>query len=727
MSLISSLKILLFNIILLFSIAHIAYSADWVPCPVVTRFPDNRIIDIAALVLDPPAGKHGMLINKNGNLVFEDGTKTRFWGVNISLDACFPSHQMAELIASRLAFYGYNAVRFHHLDYGFEPRGIFKDLLPYTKDPQKKRSGVLSPHQLDKLDYFIYQLKRRGIYINLNLLSGRKFTEADSVKYAKELIEISNQAGKPASLFDPHLINLQKSFIRQLLNHYNPYTGLKYCEDPAIAMLELNNENSLFRYWMSGNIDGGKFSAKKQLPSYYLKQIDSLWKEWIKNKYLKTDAESGGTVDFRRPGWKERKLYPDSMVNDVIEFYIDIESRYYTEMIRYIREEIGSRALIGGGGHYFSLAHLKTESITDFTSPHYYWDPAKWPGKRWDRHNFEMAFKSIFDAGTEPSKKKRRNPVEDNAMLHIKTKPLIITEWNQWFPNPYAYELPVILSAYGSFHEWDGAFVFSYRHTLDNVTQWDKIDSFLDIYSNPQKLILSAACGVFYLGNMLTPSREPINVPISDEALFANVRNKGSVRKPDLSWGIDMLTPLAHKVTKSFEDKGLAKERKQLIRKTLLNNVIVSDTRELVWHMKKRVLTINAKMVQGAVGFLGEMGRISLRDINIQSPTNGAILLISLDQKPLSVSGRILLVSVGEIKNTNSIWKRPNISWGRAPILMRNLKAKITLKCFAGRYHIYYLDTNGFVLSEKKLTTEHDTVFIKSPNNAIWAVIEKRN
>lgn len=41
------------------------------------------------------------------------------------------------------------------------------------------------------------------------------------------------------------MIELQKDYARQLLTHRNPYTGLEYRNDPAIVIVEINNENAL--------------------------------------------------------------------------------------------------------------------------------------------------------------------------------------------------------------------------------------------------------------------------------------------------------------------------------------------------------------------------------------------------------------------------------------------------------------------------------------------------
>ena len=53
-------------------------------------------------------------------------------------------------------------------------------------------------------------------------------------------------------LHAPHM-EAQKRYARQLLTHLNPYTKLTYAEDPAVALVEINNENGLIHTWMGGD------------------------------------------------------------------------------------------------------------------------------------------------------------------------------------------------------------------------------------------------------------------------------------------------------------------------------------------------------------------------------------------------------------------------------------------------------------------------------------------
>jgi hypothetical protein len=193
-------------------------------------------VDVSFL-LDAPAGKHGFIQVKDGHLATADGQRIRFWGVNITDwskgSRQIPSKEDAPFVAATLARFGVNCARFQFLDLE-APRGLI--------DSHSQDSRSLDADQLDKEDFFIAELEKRGIYIDFNLLVGRSFKAADGVQDANLL----RQGAKGTSLFDRRLIELQKEYAQQLLGHKNPYTGLKYIEDPAVAIVEINNENALY-------------------------------------------------------------------------------------------------------------------------------------------------------------------------------------------------------------------------------------------------------------------------------------------------------------------------------------------------------------------------------------------------------------------------------------------------------------------------------------------------
>src|SRR5206468_1811094 len=101
-----------------------------------------------SFLLDPSAGRHGFLgRGADGHLYFADGCRARFWGVDIMAESCYPSHALAERTAARLARYGCNIVRLHHLDASWSEPNIF--------DPSRRDTRHLSSASLDRLDYFM--------------------------------------------------------------------------------------------------------------------------------------------------------------------------------------------------------------------------------------------------------------------------------------------------------------------------------------------------------------------------------------------------------------------------------------------------------------------------------------------------------------------------------------------------------------------------------------------
>lgn len=216
----------------------------------------------AADLLDRPAGRLGPVVCRDGHFYTGD-RRIRFWGVNICFSGCFPTHEQADAVADRLAAFGVNCVRFHHMDMAPFPRGIFAD----------NTLERLSPEALDRLDYFIAALKKRGIYANLNLHVSRWYSRARKWPAADQLPEFD----KMVDLFHPELIAVQKQYARDLLTHVNAYTRVAYAAEPAVAMVEINNENTLFLW-------GGESNLEK-LPEPYAAMFTGLWNKWLADKY----------------------------------------------------------------------------------------------------------------------------------------------------------------------------------------------------------------------------------------------------------------------------------------------------------------------------------------------------------------------------------------------------------------------------------------------------------
>jgi len=210
--------------------------------------------------IEKPAGKYGFVYVKNGHL-YAGNNRIRFFGTNISFEAVFPSHATAEKLAAHLARLGINCVRLHNFDSLIPPNGLLE-----------KDKITINPIQMDKLDYFIYQLKLNGIYVDLNTHVGRIYPKMPA------LAEMSPHS-KGLDIFYPPMIQLQKDYTKALLGHYNPYTKKTYANEPAIALIEINNEDSLVYEWSNGTI------LNKATPNIYKNELKKQWNNWLKTKY----------------------------------------------------------------------------------------------------------------------------------------------------------------------------------------------------------------------------------------------------------------------------------------------------------------------------------------------------------------------------------------------------------------------------------------------------------
>ncbi len=212
-------------------------------------------------LLDKPAGVNGPVQARSGHL-YTGAKRLRLLGVNFCFGANFPTHADAEKVAARLAKFGVNAVRFHHMDMQSAPGGIFK--------PDMK---TLDPEQLDKLDYLFAQLKKNGIYGDLNLHVSRAYPGLPTWEGMPGFL-------KGVDNFDPESIAMQKAYAHDLLTHVNPYTKTRYADESAVAIVEINNENALLHEWWSGGLD--------EMHARYAGELTRRWNAWLTAHYSST-------------------------------------------------------------------------------------------------------------------------------------------------------------------------------------------------------------------------------------------------------------------------------------------------------------------------------------------------------------------------------------------------------------------------------------------------------
>jgi hypothetical protein len=72
------------------------------------------------------------------------------------------------------------------------------------------------------------------------------------------------------------MIRMQRDYARALLTHVNAYTHTAYAQEPAVAIVEINNENTLLPLKVAS------------LPDYYRLEVLKKWNQWLKARYGST-------------------------------------------------------------------------------------------------------------------------------------------------------------------------------------------------------------------------------------------------------------------------------------------------------------------------------------------------------------------------------------------------------------------------------------------------------
>ncbi|MCX8092016.1 MAG: hypothetical protein N3I86_13960 [Verrucomicrobiae bacterium] len=601
---------------------------------------------------------------RNGRLVRGDGSRFRIWGVNVTGAACIPATNAAPIIAARLAALGVNCVRFHFLD----RVGV---LIPADRNDTRE----LDPDALARLDRFVFELKKRGIYSDLNLNVYRTYKPGDGVREHEQL-----GIGKAATYFDERLLQLQREYARQLLTHVNPHTGKAYAEEPAVAIVELVNENSLVEAWVSGRLDGTQTNRSTgtwhDIPPTYAADLTSKFNTWLAARtasalpetIVSAKAETGGKLERLR----QRELARADPKRFALEteFYMQLEREYFRDMARFLREELGVKALLIGNsdhGHgqsfYPSVVSLAQLDVVDghvyWQHPSYITDP-----KSGRRTGFRIPNTPMVD---DPL----RSTVVRLSRTAVAGKPFTVSEANHPFPNEYAAEGIPILAAYAALQDWDGIFWYTLAH--QDVTTMEKAAlTHFDLARDPVKISQLASGALLFLRGDVRPARRTITRTYSREQIIESLRLPRK-EAPYFTPGFPLALPLMHAVrVASFDGPPTAR-----FEPVLESDVIVADTDELKW--RKGRVTVDTPRWQAVIG------RGSGQTANLRTEPETAfcaVTVASLDDKPIASASRLLLTVGARVANTGMVWNESRttlVKWGGAPVRLEPVGGRIRL------------------------------------------------
>ncbi len=672
--------------------------------------------------LDAPAGKHGRIVRKDDKLIY-NGKPLKLWGLNVCYSSCAPEKDLADRRAAFYARYGLNAVRLHKYADGPGWAGI-----------QSAESFVkFDPEGLERLDYFIAKLKKKGIFVKLSSTFGVKLGPADrdAVPYMDEFGKLKGGKGRVktghGSVFlSRELQDLQIAQVVNILEHKNPHTGLTYAEDPAVAVVELFNEDSALFYGTMGRL--------QKIPTLR-KRAGRQFFQWLKQRYgteQKLLAAWGKEAlnSFQNEGlvgesWEEGYIVPagnpwfydpaqlagsqaakKARLLDTMRFLYEIQNDFYDRYVQAIRkagyegEIIASNWQAGRAfSHYYNLHSDARVGMID-------------------RHNY-------FGGG---SGQKINNVtmlrVPGSGMLsagmqQVADHPFMLSEWIHVLPNEWGVEGPAILGAYGmGLNGWDVSFIFQNRDD----------GGFLDRLQGRWEVSAPQVMGVF-------PA-------VSRQVL------RGDVRESDVVAARYVHVPSLHEGKLGFEDsvtqqhdvktfdsdkvpaRSLAVARCVVdftdtfrptptfpLGKYVDDGLCTAATGQLRWREGKTRLdghiTIDTPATKAVVGF-AEGVRCKLGKVAITPQCRYAAVYVTArgPEETIDSAEGLLIVAIARARNTGMkvLSDVRILDAGKAPVVMEPVKAAIRIDR-PGEAAVHVLDHDGG-RTGKTLPIEDGTIAI---------------
>lgn len=634
----------------------------WYECPIawLDGIAPGSALDVSFLN-DAPAGKHGWLkVAANGHFVFADkpGETVKFWGTNAALYGPYPEKADAPGIARCLARQGVNLLRIH--------------LYALYRDTLIAEDGSLNPEALDKMEFFIAELKKNGVYIFMDWNDGMLFERL----LGKPLPD-GGKGAKFAALFNRELIAASKKLAQSLFTHVNPYTSLRMVDDPAVCMYEVTNENSVVMNWGA---------LRERVAAEWCDELEVLWLDWQRRQGI---AELLPLPrDFTAVG-------PTGM-----RFAAELQRAHLEEMKAYYHS-LGGKAPISGTNITFTLGELWSSTNMDYMNDHAYADHPNVSAKPMTYNNGCSVTQAAWQLSIIPSFSRAK----------IAGKPVVASEWNYCYPNDTRCEGLPFMTAYSSFQDWDALLFYCATGSFDSG-RWSRFHDTPGILvhsqqTDPATWGLSQASALAFRRGDIRPSAKVVSLSYGPEAVWAN--QSIAARMPFLAALARVETTLTPAEADAWP---MNAPREQQAKDSLLEAAaklgvegvslerVTGDTGEVVRYPAAGLLVVDtprSKMVTGRLHTLLDGAR-QPQDLQIESPSNFAtITLSSLSDEPIRSAKRMLLCAVGNARNADTkIEGRFIMDMGRkGPVLAEPVLATIAMPILPGNapLRVYRLDS----------------------------------
>ena len=659
---------------------HFAYE------PGPDAFDDAAVLDLRRLN-EETAGMHGWVRRDGDMFRLGDGEPVRFWAVNVSRDNTAQNRASIDYLARRLAKLGVNMVRFH--------AGLFTAESGYRE---------LDDAALDDLCYLIAAMKREGIYTATSVYFPL-WVDARGAAHLEGYDTIDNNKPFGLVFFEPAMQRLHHGWLRQLMRTRNPYTGRTLANEPALAAVELVNEDSLF-FWTF---------QRKHMPARYWRKLERKFGQWLIERYgglAQARRQWGGAAHERdapdagraavhniwhltRAGLKHAGAAKRKRLADQARFLTTVQRRYYAKTTRLLTQQLGYQGLVVCGNWHtadpVTLGALERYTYTagDIIDRHGYFSGA---------HDGEGSSYSVRTGHTFTNKSGLRHPeslpIQTNQLAGF---PQIISELNWPQPNRYRGEMTAMVAAYGALQGVDGLFLFSMDSNYTRATGMTKFQ-----LASPEVVATFPAAALLYRQRLVREAKPAVWQKLALDDLYSlkgeaiaqaqaldKLRNReGRVpdhdKYPPTSFYVGPVVRSLDEVDHIASDTPFSEPAN--VGRYITDQTVRSRTRELRLNHQRGVLRIDTPRAKGAIGFLGDEGTVTLDRLAISCENEYAsILVVPLDGKPIVQSRKLLVQAMTEDRPYGFDRKaRPDgtrtvTSLGGYPFNVKAIRARVSI------------------------------------------------
>lgn len=657
--------------------------------------------------------------------ILENNKPYKAWGTNVNYINVAPDRRDAQKRTDFFAKYGINNVRLHKLtNTDWEGLGSTNKASEYDKA------------KLKRFDYWLSLLQRTGIRYGFSPIWDLRVFEGDRnalIAY-DELVSAKPQKPVTTGLvwFAEDIQQLHIDTLTNLLTHKNTYTQQRYADDPALAYIEIQNEENVFFYSFMSHV--------KKYPTYH-KILAEQFSEWLIGKYqdhrglvnawgasaIDTFKNEGGLPNEQlelknitpvtNPWFHDNQIansHRAKRLQDTAEFLFFKQQQYYAKAEKAIRNT-GYKGMIvssnwqagNKGAHFLNLLSDANIGVVD---RHNYQGGAKGSPGYTMKSGFEMINSTMLD-----------NPgsgLLSTGMQQVANRPFMFSEWLSVLPSEWAAADTSIIAAYGfGLQGWD----MSYHFASDGNEFSKELNPHFSKFNNltPVGVGLYPVLSRMVLRQDISEA-EPIATrrlnkqqAITNDYDFSNTSEQqhdtksfsGTPHHHALAAGKVLVEFTKENGVSTIDDWKEKYQRKNRDGST----TITSSTKQLSWTFSDKkqqgFVAINSDGTQGIVGF-AKNTPYPLKDITIQPQSPYSVILATAKSPTgtLVSDNEVIILAIARAHNTNmNIAGDLLANAGEAPVILEPVKARIQFK----RKGVVHVLDHGGIKTGKTYATDN--------------------